>query len=201
MRKARLFGVSLIAVFALGAAFAAGASAGSGLELKANGQPLSVGSRVGVEIEWRLGGCWTNESGWGTLKVNGAAKDKITHIQESEEGSLCAWEEDGKLDYMTGKLKEVDLTSSGQATVKEAVRLYIYEEAERLCVYKFSTLHGTFATSGVLEILGTAVGKLYKAASSESGCVKTVSTEFWWVSIDGEPEPGKYWLTESELIS
>ncbi len=200
MRKMKLLALGSLAALTLGAVSAAGALASPGLELKANGQVLPVGSKVGVEIEWRLGGCWTNESGWGTLAVNGSTVDKIAHIQESEEGSLCSWSEDGKLDYMTGKLKEVDLTSSGQATVKEAVRLYIYEEGERMCAYTFKTLHGTFATSGVLEIFGTAVGKLYKKASSPSGCAKTVSSEFWWQSIDGE-ESGNLLRTESELIN
>lgn len=188
------------ALVAIGAVSAA-ASVGPGLELKTDGQDLPAGSKVGVEIEWHLGGCWTNESGWGTLSVNGAQEDKIVHIRDSEEGSLCSWSEGDKQDYMTGRLKEVDLTSSGHATVKEAVRLYIYEPEERLCAYTFKTLSGTFATSGVVEILGTATGKLYRAGSSPSGCAKKVSSSFWWQSIDGEPAPDQFWRTESELVS
>lgn len=200
MSRTKLLGVSLVSALALGAVSAAVASAGAGLELKTDGQDLAAGARIGVEIEWRLGGCWTNESGWGTLKANGATTDKIVHVQESEEGSLCSGSEDGKQDRMTGQVHEVDLTSTGKATVKEDVQLDVYEdEGQRLCAYTFKTLHGAFQTSGIVELYGAATGKLNQSASS-AGCASKVSTNWWWESIDGEPAPNQYWRTESELI-
>ena len=203
-RALPVFAALMLALLAVGllAAGSATAAGPSTLELKTDKQDLPVGSRVGVEVNFALGLCWSNEAGWGTLTSNGAASDSITKVRESNAGSECTEESDGQRDTETGAIKSVELSANGQATMKLAIRLHIHE-AGLLCTFAFGTLHGTFESPGQVYMSGEAVGKLV-AKQSGSGCPKTRSTTWWWVSIDdsiGKEAPHNEYVTESEVRS
>jgi hypothetical protein len=201
MRKMTLLaaatGLLVLALMTAGSAWAS-----SLLELRSDHQDLPVGSRVGVEVNFQLGLCWSNEAGYGTLTSNREATDTIAKIRESNRGSECTESSEGKQDTETGNVTSVTLTAAGQATVKLSVKLHIYESNTE-CSYSFKKLEGSFQPGGEVNISGEALGKLVSKESG-AGCAKTRSTPWWWVSFDdgiGSEAPQEEYVTESELVA
>jgi hypothetical protein len=173
MSTIRLLGAAVIAVFALTAATATGASANR-LVLTEEMMPLLPGASAELEVESAEIPCATNSKG--TVVTNQEAKDELSFGKAEEECSKG---------YEIGAVEEtiVEPRSNGRITVKFSPKLtitHIIGVPGTPCVYEYSRFVGVLSgyPTGVLSLSNiAAIGRLNRRASVV-GCVPTVSQQF-----------------------
>jgi hypothetical protein len=167
MRTARLFtaGVGTIAMLALGAVSASGASTTPLLQLKTEGQPAKVGAELLMVAGYSLGECYFEEQEF-KLLVNDAKTDKLVRTSQNGLAEDC-----------DGGAEVVEITSAKKLTLRMApMRIHVSGP----CVYEFKEISGTFVqTEWGPEVAGAATGKLYAPESTHAtACAKTRRTSF-----------------------
>jgi len=203
MKRMRIMGLSLVAVFALAAMFASGASAKTVLTLKTAKGALAPGAQlvasssnlVFVTSTGNLE-CSSNVL-TGTVKVNGAAKDTGTVTEEASTGL-----EGGGACKTTTGLGPAVITSSGfpwpieykttgassiKGTKKIVFTSVFVDAGDATCVYEAAKVASKINTSGV--VTQTTTNQVFKAnkKTSNAACPKEgkLSGEFSLTS-DGE---------------
>jgi hypothetical protein len=163
-----MLGVSTALAAVVCCVFAAGASAGATLELKAGGSPLptnaplnlsssqvKIVASTGIEIECEEG------LGAGTLALNGAASDKGTLTQFEAKGNFdepggCKTASIGPVLEESKNLPwNIEFRPTGTGTVKARVdvELTVPADSNLECSYESKSLAFTFNTSGPMSVV------------------------------------------------
>jgi len=188
MKRMRIMGLCLVAVFAVTAAFAGSASAKTVLTLKTKKGPLAAGASLVAESSNLI---FVTSTGnlecssnilTGTVGNNGAAKDKGTVTKESSTG-----EEAGGLCKTTTPLGPAEIVASGfpwpieyttkgtsavKGTKKVAFTSTFPGAGGAKCEYESAKVESTFNTSGV--ITQTTTNQVFKVnkKTSNAACPK-----------------------------
>lgn len=184
-----LFGVSSLGVLALAAVSASAAWAG--IELKEGGHLLREGKLAHVALDFpSFGGCRHEETGNPVGGPN-PAKKVVALLGGEPLLYECSDEFEGHKDTISGSVKELRLAKTGEAKflLGSPVAIEAFGPGG-VCVYDFAKLMGRFplsSTPQILEVSGSAVGKLDAGASS-GGCSRSQTTSFS-TTASGENAP------------
>ncbi len=166
MRHVKVLGISIIALLAIGATAAGGASA-SVLVLKSGGVEAKKGTPA-IEAHLTFVGECVEEAE-GKVTVNAKATDTLAFKPAVE--AFC--EETGFA--VTGGVKTVTLNNKGKAIFKASPKVAVSEPGP--CVYEYAKFEGLFGIPGDTFVAGEAIGKVNRKVSNPL-CSGLQATEF-----------------------
>ena len=177
--RLRLIGAVLLAAILCGALAGGAQAARTTLVLTEEGGPqFPPGATVGLYIEFPEAECVLE--GYAAVGANAAKRDILN---EPFSVTLC---EDSEVPG--GAIKEIQLTSTGKATVlADPAELLLLDPELEGCIYEFKKLKGTFKSPGPLQVTGEATGKLSKALTTVKGCLPKDRVEFV-IGMEAESE-------------
>jgi hypothetical protein len=182
----KVLGASFIALLALGAMSASGASAELPLILKQHGRVVSNGTRIegAAFLTVQASRCWEWAMLHGTLTVNSQPKDKATFSSDEVELPCEDPTEDRSNPFgkaveaivtnpSGGFIKRIELTSMGHLTVRASPKLTIKLSG---CLYEASKLEGNFPIPGMAHAAIRGLAKLNTRRSHRT-CAKRLRVE------------------------
>ncbi len=180
MRAFRVFGVSGVVVFALGASTAVSAwASGTRVAWESGGNVVRDGTATYGEVVLAVGGyACVDVSRSGSVDINDAAKDRA-NFSSGDEETRC---EAGA--SITGAMERITMKGEGQQAVRTNPKLTITIPGP--CLYGVRKLEGVAAIPGFSDAQVAGVGR--RAPGSSSSCAKTVMTEGEVQLFDGETD-------------
>ena len=189
MRQIKVLGLCLVAVFALAAVTASGASAATPkplLQFENEGSPVPSGAPANLFLTIggnSPGGCIIVAQG--TLGTNPAKS-----VVDKTSGPVFFESCDPNVSFSGGP-EEITWGTNGKLKVKAKVEL-TYSGTPGPCVYAFTKFKPpAFAIPGESQFEGTSKGKLNKAlsfkpAKKEAGCEKTLELPYSGGAVNEE---------------
>jgi hypothetical protein len=183
MGRIKIMGLATVAVLALGAMLASGASAAQDLLITEEGVLVSPGAGAFAEVGIGLYPMDNtfHEGATGEVVTNGKPKDVLTFAAAREWG--CDSDYSGcptGYSRSGGGIETVELTSKGKVIVKFSSKVELAEPSTPgPCVYEYAKtkLRSTFTIGLVVNFEALVAGKLNKTVS-QSACPKTRSAVF-----------------------
>jgi len=161
MRWIKVLLASAIALMAIAAFSASGASAAPSVFLKGGGKVLSKGAPVDLEYLVGISGAFCEQTQEGKVKSNGKPKDQASLTSTIKSAGCEGVASTG------GSLKQVEVTNRGKFIVDGKLTIKVSSS----CTYEVKKFESEVTFPGVLGIFGEGVGKLAKGSSKS--CAKT----------------------------